>query len=623
MAIAVLCLAALGNLVALRAANLAKEIDKRSYVFWEDSSYGKSVEKLHYATLRKKIEAVQDLPCEVYFGRNILAHPQTGGFLAALTRPFSAKVSLETYILGEESGLNVAMFLKPAKLLKNLRLIHYFKGRKRGDGSCDLRTALSLRRKARILKFNFWLEDHTGKPLSEITEADLPPLRATEEYMWLANDIFEPVTVIIRPEFSRSLFKKEEDIGPAFGARPTLNLLTRKQLGDRKAELVKGCVVDEAGHFIVRRTDSVVLVSDLDEDFIVKKAIRRDSLGDVVGHELFHGIMQDLMGRDTPGGIKSRSLIGHTTHLITDYSLALSEGWAEFFEAWSGLGNSAFDNKDGKSKVTQFLLGRQVPIRRNLYSQADFETYRATKKNGRIKTGSQMEATEGLVAAVFYSLMTNEKIPQAFELILEAFYRHKPQRMTEVITAMMKCADSATTRRIIALDFLHLTKFATVSHEAWRLYQDSYTAKLAFVRYKNSSDANDDEAKKYRQIFSRARKLYDEFTAELEGKVIAGSLALDGNIGPDIWMGAAGFGKDREGYSMHFQTSFNLNTATEKFFIDDLGMKQEYASELVHARNKHGFIEELDDMYRHISPEAREAFDSVTGLWEIVGKGGD
>ena len=293
--------------------------------------------------------------------------------------------------------------------------------------------------------------------------------------------------------------------------------------------------------------------------------------------------------------------MGHDAHVVSDNSMAFSEGWAEFFEAWSGEDNEAFDNSGGKSKVTRFLIGRQVPVRRGLYTQADFEKYRSTKKTGKIKNGSQMEATEGLVAGVLYKILTHDDISQPFALILEAMYKHQPQTQTEMIQAMIDCAPDDKTRRIITLTFLHETKFATVSAEARRLYQEMYTAKLNFVRQKNDG-ATDEEAEDLRAAYSTARSEYKEFIAPLERDVLSGALPLNANIGPELWMDGS-VKVERDGKEESIAYRINLNTVTLPLLSRVMGFP-EIAKKVIDARDALGFFSSVDDLSRYISKES-------------------
>ena len=608
--LATMLLVALCTTYPALGAKLSSEIEKRGVVMWEDTEFSQAAHVLDYETLKQKILSVQDKPCEMYFGRTVLKNPSTG-FIGVITGALGVRVAMDHDVTPEEGGMNKAFFIKPADPDDWKRWIGYFKGEIDTNGSRDLATALVLRRKARIQKFQMFLEDKTGKSIEEITEADLGSVRNDINYKWLSNDIFEPATVILKPELAKVLWKNRMDTGPAFGPLPSLNLVTPEEVGGRQ-KTVKGCVVDSQGRFVVRRTDSVVLLSDLGDMFKIDDAIGRDSLGDVVGHELFHGIMADIYGVDSPGGPKSKSRMGHDAHVISDYSMGLSEGWAEFFEAWSGEDNEAFDNRGGKAKVTRFLLGRQVPIRRGLYTQADFEKYRRTKKTGRIKNGSQMEATEGLVAGILYAILTHDEISDPFELIIEAMYRDKPQTQTELVTAMMNRAASDREKRIIGLTFLYATKFATVSPEAWRLYQEMYTAKLAFVRGKNDG-ADEAESAALRQAFSQARAEYKEFVSGLEGQVLSGSLPLNANVGPELWMDGV-LKKTVDGKEKEITYRFNLNTVTAGF-LSAIGLGDQMAIAVVRARDAKGFCESEQDLRGVVPADAIELLTMMRKLY--------
>jgi DNA uptake protein ComE-like DNA-binding protein len=581
------------------SANLAKELGKREVVMWEHTDLGMGLKDISFIELKSKISDVVDTPCELVFGRTVLSNP-TSGLLGVITGALGVRVAMQKDIDAEEGGMEQAFFTHPVDESEWKTWIDYLNDKNSTEGGTDLKTALLLRRKARVLKFQFWLKDATGKDFTSVTEDDVNRVKEDLHYRWLANDIFEPVTIILKPELAKVLFKNKVDTGPAFGPIPTLNLISKDEVqGDYKS--VDGCIVDKKGRFIVRRTDSVVLLSDIKGMFLIDDSIERDSLGDVIGHELFHGIMSDLMGVDAPGGAKSKSQMGHDAQIISDNSMAVSEGWAEFFEAWSGEDNAAFNNRGGQSKVTRFLLGRQVPIRRGLYTQADFEKYRSTKKTGCIKNGSQMEATEGLVAGILYKILSHEDIDDPFAIILEAMYRHHPQTQSELVQAMIDCSPDDKTRRIITLTFLHETKFATVSAEAHRLYQVMYTAKLNFVRQKNNG-VTDEEAEDLRTAYSAARSEYKEFITPLERDVLSGALALNANVGPEIWMDGS-LKVVRDGKEQSISYRINLNTVTLSLLERIMG-SADVAAKIIEARDALGFVNSVSDLSRYVSDDA-------------------
>jgi len=604
------------------AAKLSKELARREVVMWEHTDLGMNLNNLTFDQLKSKISEVSNVPCELVFGRTVLSNP-TSGLLGVVTGALGVRVAMQQDVAPEEGGMEQAFFTHPVERKEWKTWIDYLEDVNSTDGGEDFKTALLLRRKGRILKFHFWVEDTTGKSFDTVSESDVASLRNDIHYRWLANDIFEPVTVILKPELAKVLFKNKVDTGPAFGPIPTLNLISEDEV-DGSHKSVKGCIVDAQGRFIVRRTDSVVLLSDIKDMFEIDNAIERDSLGDVIGHELFHGIMSDMMGMDAPGGANSKSKMGHDAHVVSDNSMAISEGWAEFFEAWSGIDNEAFNNRGGKSKVTRFLLGRQVPIRRGLYTQADFEKYRSTKKTGQIKNGSQMEATEGLVAGVLYKILSHDDISDPFAIILEAMYRHKPQTQTAMIQAMADCSPDDNTRRIIILTFLHETKFATVSSEARTLYQEMYTAKLNFVRQKNNG-VSDEEAEALKAAFSAARADYKEFISPLERQVLSSELALDTNVGPELWMdGTLTF--TRDGKEQSYDYRVNLNTVTSSLLFKilaehfDDNFAKTSTVEIIRARDAVGFFSSEQDLSRYVS---KNIVDLFVGLRDNFNRSGN
>ena len=574
----------------LQADEFARAIDESGSVFWLDSAHAERLIDLPAAELVQKIQLVAHKPCVVDFCRIVHKdHPSK----------IAIEVPLDVDVVPEENGKPFAIVTRPIRAEKYKPWIEYLSGQRDSDGSRDFQTSLLLRRLARIIKLNVFLQQSVGVNLAELSDEHLSILKDNEEFSWLLNDVFEPVTVILEPELKKKMGISLSKPGPAFCRYPALTLL------DGGGQL--GCLED-GGKLVLRRTDSCLFLGDIKDTLTIEEAIAEDSLGDIMGHEVFHAIMFDMMGEKAPGKQTSLSKNGHDAHVVSDYSLALSEGWAELFEAWSGIDNEAFDNRHGKSTVTRFILGRQVPIRRNKYVQADFEKFRNTKKRGKIKTGSQMAANEGLVAGLLYIVLTHEKIDNPFSLILEAMYKNRPQNLCEMFQALVDCSPDSKTQRIIHLIFLHNTKFATVSGDARMLYQEAYKARLDYFAAKNAK-LDLGEIATLQEESQTTKQRYYQFIKPIAEQVQSGDLPLDECLGPEIWL-------DLRDEDNRLEARRNLNTVS----AHDLVMFDISGTGVMHimkVRDKLGCITSMDDL-RGLSQSDLERLATLMDSFEAT-----
>ena len=586
----VLFLLFLSIAVSSRADEFASALSEKGHIFWQQTTLSNKLLESSAADLVQKIEQASNEPCSIDFCRTVLKdHPSK----------LAVEVAMDMAIELEENGKPFAIVTRPVKAEKYSTWIDYLSGKSGSHGSRDFQTALLLRRQARIIKFNIYLKQRVGVTYEQLTDEHLIQLKADETFGWLLNDIFEPVTIVLEPELKKKLGVSLSQPGPSFCRYAAVNLLAGQ------GEL--GCLA-ESGKLVLRHTDSCLFLGNVKDTLTVEQAIENDSLGDIMGHEIFHSIMFDMMSDKAPGKQRSLSKVGHDAHVTSDYSLALSEGWAELFEAWSGIDNDAFDNRGGSSTVTRFILGRQSPIRRNKYVQADFEKFRNTKKRGKIKTGSQMVATEGLVAGLLYVVLTHEKIENSFALLLEAMYLHQPQNLCEMFEALINCAQDDETRRILYLTFLHNTKFSTVSAEARSLYQEAFKAKLDYFEGKNNG-ADESEVSSLEQERQSTKERYYEFIEPIIEQVLAGKLPLDECLGREIWL-------DLRDEDDRLQARRNLNTisASDLVMFDISGTG---AQLIIETRDKLGSITSLDEL-RGLRQVDKERLQSLIEEFEAT-----
>ncbi|HEY9070003.1 MAG TPA: hypothetical protein VIV61_07075 [Candidatus Ozemobacteraceae bacterium] len=337
---------------------------------------------------------------------------------------------------------------------------------------------------------------------------------------------------------------------------------------------------------------SAICVLDIESGgqklFSVKDAMQNDTLDLVLGHENAHGIMFDMYGR-TFAVIQRISTNGHDAPYITDLGMAYIEGWAEAFEAVYGPANPKLAEKDRKKyNISDFLYGRQDPIRRDRYIWAK----PTGKKTGVLKNGLQLVCTEGVVAGQFYDILTSRAITGAYEKCISVMLLAQPQSYPEFIAEFVKMYPDD--KKVVYRILLEGMNYVTMDRQAAALYKASYEAKLAYVAKKLDKES-----------FEKARKAFVEFKEGLFDKAMKGADPF-ANVGPQLWFSGAlkldgekrsgsalvkerlaqKFGKKEDNV---WNFNMDLNTVTAKMLVV-LGATPEAAAKLIADREAKGFF---------------------------------
>lgn len=440
----------------------------------------------------------------------------------------------------EEDERPAGLVLEPVARPGDDPVLAYFTRPPRTPGQHDAVAALTEWRRARVLKFELCLERVLGKRLSALVDADVATLRADPTLLAILADIFEPVP-LVRPAVPFGS-------GPACGHIPSLHELPGREPG---------------GAYRAARCDALIILEDAkigDKTLALGDLIANDLLGDVIAHEACHGIMGDLMGKDSAVG-GSTSFQGHDTPVVTDRRLAFSEGFAEAFEAWAGRDNPAVARDADPESFVNLLWARQEAVRRNRYVQAGYQRFRHTRATGELKSGAQLAASEGAVAGLIHTLVTHRKNRAGWELVHRSLYLDRPADAVALVASMARRAPDEATRAALLRAFLWTTRFSTVSGEAIELY-------------------------------AAGAERFEEFVRPLEAEVLAGRLALDAALGPEIWL---------DGVTRSGVWRYDLNAATDKQ-LATMGLSQE-ARDAVLARRAQSAFRNLDELARLV-PEA-------------------
>jgi len=269
---------------------------------------------------------------------------------------------------------------------------------------------------------------------------------------------------------------------------------------------------------------SFINVGDISGLFSVADSIKNDTFDLVIAHENAHCTMYDMYGTDIEK-MDRRSNLGHDGPIVSDRAIAYCEGWAEAFEALYGPANPLLKLKESereKYRISEFLFTRQDPVRRDSYI---WQNYKG-RKTGVLKNGAQMLATEGVIAGIFYDILTSKAISDPFGKSLSVMYLYKPMEFVEFINGWAK--EYSEDKPVIYRIFLENTNYATVSNEARKLYFDYYQAKLKYVQKQMDE-----------KTFSEFKNKWTSYKETLFCEVMK-SNNITANVSPDLWVSVRG-----------------------------------------------------------------------------------
>jgi len=325
--------------------------------------------------------------------------------------------------------------------------------------------------------------------------------------------------------------------------------------------------------------------ADGEKIFSIKEALDNDTLDLVLCHENGHGIMVDMYGKGF-AEIQRVSTNGHDAPYITDLGLAYIEGWAEAFEAVYGPANLKLKEKDRKKyNISEFLFGRQDPIRRDRYIWAKY----FGKKTGIAKNGLQLMSTEGVIAGQFYDILTSRAINAPFEKCVTVMLVAQPQDYMQFIKNYLQIFPDD--KKVLSRIVLEGMNYITMNHDAAALYHAQYQARVSYFQKKGSKEA-----------FLKARNAFNAFKEDLFNKAMDGA-ELFANVGPQMWFSGV-LKLDKKHSALNIKAriakklgqdtdvmpfNLDLNTVTTKMLVA-IGVPLEDAEKLVAARATKGFF---------------------------------
>lgn len=500
-----------------------------------------------------------------------------GGFVGkVLNIPKSVKLSDLGFLVFSLSNEAVQVF--PTKLGQK-DLLPYLLDSK------EMKDSLKLRRTARQIRFQ-----EVKKGIDQAKELNPEQKKAILDF--LSQSVGSPLVIMAKSPL------------PSFMPSPGPCMIP---LG---AEIVE----EKSGQRLGIET-SMICVLDISDGketiFSVKNAMGNDTLDLVVAHENAHAIQFDLYGKAFQK-ISRISTNGHDAPIITDLGLAYIEGWAEAFEAVYGPANPKLKEKDRKKhNISEFLFARQDPIRRGRYVWLS-----ATgPKTGVMKNGLQMMSTEGVIAGLFYEILTHKKINASFEKCVRTMLEI-PMDFMAFVEKFVELfpEDKAVVYRIL----LENTNYVIMDGKAADTYKKYYDARVGFVQKKVSKE----EA-------GKARDEHRALSESLFKKAMAGA-NIFANVGPQMWfegkinlsklkekastekkLMARFFGKKDEFYTFRL----DLNTVTVDM-LRMIGFAESDAGKVVAERGTAGFFKgnPVQVLKKIIGDERFDKYNAVLNL---------
>jgi DNA uptake protein ComE-like DNA-binding protein len=372
---------------------------------------------------------------------------------------------------------------------------------------------------------------------------------------------------------------------------------------------------------------------------IGESGIQDGTLEEIFPHELAHVILRSLFGDRFQGP----SVKMHQSMSVTDYQTAFDEGYAEHLQPLvrDNTGNphlqsllratTAVDlDLFWLSRVDQQL--RTDGTKRNLFVHrksipdsaighadpylifTDSETS-PDFLHDELKNGQEMMASEGVISTLFYRLVNDARLQSTYRDA--AFYDSflvtgTPADIRAAITPYenVNLKLFAAMRRVAQSSSLDRPLAAAIVDQYAKLFPDEADSIYdVFLSTTYGATASQEAAKAFEKAFQAGRRGdIERFRADsreafatlskVKGEVLKGSMPLDGNIGPQLWLLNSSF-KIATAYWQKDRTqslTINLNTATEAELMTIEGIDLSLARRIIAERRKRGFFKSVNEL---------------------------
>ena len=443
--------------------------------------------------------------------------------------------------------------------------------------------------------------------------------------------------VLVLERFARTLRSHERNAAPGeprpASLAPMYLLLSNQEGGFARF-----------GFWLARANGTRELVMAGYVDLVVsQEGIDSGGFEEIFCHELGHLILRSLLGDLSHG--PSRKM--HQSMTVTDYPTAFDEGYAEHFQPLardetknptlrkiqSGTGTTDLNllwlsNLDGQLRTDgvkrNLFVHRKAPPAANAGQVADlYQVFLRGETStqflaGAFKNAQEMLASEGVIATLFYRLVNRDSLrnpyrePAFYSQFLEANagkdidpqkeispYENVNLKLFAALRQIAPQAGDSSRPLAIALIDAYAKLFPEEAKTAYALFlATTYGATASQETVASFEGAavpgQVGDLDLYRHNSRAAFSLLDQII----DRATKGNLALDANLGPELWLLNEDFKIAPEVWNRErsLPISINLNTASEPELMTLPGVDSELAARIVAARHSRGYFRSMEDL---------------------------
>ncbi len=375
-------------------------------------------------------------------------------------------------------------------------------------------------------------------------------------------------------------------------------------------------------------------------DLVLDKARLEKGDLNIYSHELGH-VMMSIIGPGFPDGQSAKQ---HVSMGITDYSKAFMEGWGEHFQRLANervamyheqfesnfspdklLNRIWHSNMDEELRIqdvkeNDYIYRKLLPgvdttgmtLAQLIYLEHTSPIFDRT----RLKSAQEMLSCEGVLATLFYRFDTDSLLTNNYRE--KAFYDRfliKPLPENMDIKTVFSPLENVLLKNAYVWSRMkgHITDSSVLATEFVKEWGNTFPDEKKkitslFLLTTMGRTVNNDLGALYEQMAYKGmvgdmktyRKLSNEFMnafVALRDDVLADKVALDANVGPQLWV-------ENKDFMMPLYVFFpdptvplnvNMNTASVFDLASFKGMTMDSAAKLIKARDRLGFFKTLDE----------------------------
>lgn len=171
-------------------------------------------------------------------------------------------------------------------------------------------------------------------------------------------------------------------------------------------------------------------------------------------------------------------------------------------------------------------------------------------------------ALEGVIAGLFFDLLTSRAIVAPFEKCCEVLALDRPSSFPEFVRGFLRRFPED--RRIVCRILLENTHGAIMDRDVGGLYRTAYWARKALQQHRGT-----------RETKALAERTYRRYLEQLVARAVSGE-DLFANVGAPVWFGS-------------WNRSIDLNSANQQQLLE-FGIQEKVVTRLLAERARRGFF---------------------------------